>query len=222
MFKLGKLWRILVLMVLALGFNLSAQAQEDCIYGYAIYVRDEAGKVIGNGKLEVSALTVPMPGNVSSYIDREAIYNIIGSMGSTIKGDFLFRISAEGFEPYERRFKFPVCDIQRYELRLLQKGSTAKARYERLFILHGKVFDEDMKALGDAKVEAKSAEGRVYQTSSNQYGYYEIGLPQGVANIRISSSKFPDIVFDNYKMDKNYSVLNVPVCLKCNQKQSPK
>lgn len=221
MLRLEKLKRILVLVVLVLGFDFSARAQVDCIYGYKIYVRDEAGRVIGNGKLEVSGVKTPLPFNAKYYVDQDAVYNIIGTLGATIKGDFLFRISAEGFEPFERRFNFPDCEFQRFELRLQPKGSTAQAHYERLFILQGKVFDEDKKPLGDAKVEAKSADGRVYQAYSNPYGYYQLGLPKGVATVRISSSRFPDIVFDSYQMEKNYSVLNVPVCLKCSPKQSP-
>lgn len=220
MFRLKRLKKILVLMVLVLGFDFSAEAQMDCVYGYKIYVRDEAGKVIGNGKLEVSGVRIPLPRKVTYYIDQEAVYNIIGLMGSTIKGDFIFTISTEGFETYERRFNFPDCEVQKFELRLQPKGSSAKAHYERLLNLHGKVFDEKKRPLGNAKVEAKSADGRVYQTFSNQYGYYEIALPKGVADIRISDSRFPVVVFDNYKVEKNYSVLNVPVCLKCNQKQS--
>jgi hypothetical protein len=217
MLRLEKLKRILALMVLVLVLNCSAGAQEDCSYGYKIYVRDEAGKAIGNGKLEVSGLRFPLSRQVNSYVDQDAVYNIIGLMGSTIKGDFLFRISAEGFEPYERQFNFPVCEIQRFELRLQTKGSTAKALYERLFILHGKVFDEDKKPLGSVKIEAKSADGRIYQTVSNPYGYYEIGLPVGTADIRVFDNRFPDLVFKAYKIEKNRSVLNVPVCLKCNR-----
>ncbi len=220
MFKLEKLKRIFVLMVLVLVFYCSAEAQRDCYFGYRIYVRDDAGKVIRNGKLEVSGLRVPLPHNAKYYIDQDAVYHIVGSMSTTIRGDFLFRVSAAGFETYARRFNFPVCDLQRFELRLQPKGSSAKAHYERLLILHGKVFDDEQKPLGNVKVEAQSADGRIYQTLSNPYGYYELGLPKGLANIRISDSRFPIIVFDNYNIETDYSVLNVPVCLKCNQQQS--
>ena len=224
MFRLTNPGKILVLIVLVLGFGFNATAQEDCVYGYKIYARDETGKPIENGKLEVSGLNdkVKLPPNVTYYVDKIGVYKINVTSGSTIKGAFRFKISAEGFETYERQFNFPVCAIQHFELRLPAKGSKAQASYERLFILHGKVFDEDRKPLADAKVEAKSANGRVYQTYSNQYGYYELDMPKGMATIRISSSSFPDIVFDSYKMDENYSVLNVPVCLKCSRKQSEK
>jgi Carboxypeptidase regulatory-like domain len=217
MFRLGKLKSILTLLVLVVGFNFSAEAQDDCFYGYKIYVRDEAGKAVGNALLEVSGLRVPLPRSVKYYVDKDAVYHIAGSTGSTIKGDFLFRVSAEGFETYEQQFKFPVCEFQMYELRLQPKGSSAKALYGRLFILHGKVFDEDKKPLGNTTIEATSADGRVYQTVSNPFGYYEIALPKGIANIRISDSRFPAIVFHDFKIEKNYSVLNVPVCLRCNR-----
>jgi hypothetical protein len=217
MSRLKTLKRILVLSVLIVGFSFSAEAQKDCSYGYKIYVRDGAGRTIENGKLEVSGLRVPLPRNANYYVDKDGVYHIEGLMGSTIKGEFLFRISAEGFETYERRFNFPVCEFQMFELRLQPKGSAAKALYERLFILHGKVFDEDKKPLGNAKVEARSADGRVYETFSNAFGYYEIGLPKGALNIRVSDSRFPAIVFDNYIIEKNYSVLNVRVCLKCDR-----
>lgn len=216
MLRLKQLKGVLLLVVLVCGFNCRAEAQTDCGSGYKIYVRDEAGNAIRNGKLEVKGLSFPLPGNATSYVDGEAVYNIVGEMGATIKGDFLFKISAEGFEPYERRFNFPVCEYQRFELRLQPKGSSAKAHYERLFILHGKVFDEEKRPLGHVKVEAKTADGRIYQTFSNQYGYYEIGLPRGVANIRVSDSRFPPRVFI-FKLETNYSVLNVPVCLKCDR-----
>ncbi|MDT4896352.1 MAG: Carboxypeptidase regulatory-like domain [Acidobacteriota bacterium] len=140
--------------------------------------------------------------------------------GSTIRGNFLLRVSAAGFESYERQVKFPVCEIQSYELRLRPQGSTDQAQFERLLTVHGKVFDEDKKPFGNAKIEARSADGRVYQTTSNAYGYYKIDLPKGTMSIRISDVRIPDVVFDNYKIEKNYSVLNASVCLKCNQKQS--
>jgi hypothetical protein len=217
MFRLGKLKSILTLLVLVVGVSFSAEAQDDCFYGYKIYVRDEAGKAVGNGKLEVSGLSVPLPRSVNYYVDKDAVYHIDGSTGSTIKGDFLFRISTEGFETYERQFKFPVCEFQMFELRLQPKGSSVKALYERLLILHGKIFDEDKKPLRNATIEATSADGRVYKTVSNSFGYYEIGLPRGAANIRISDSRFPAIVFRDFKIEKNYSVLNVPVCLRCDR-----
>jgi hypothetical protein len=222
MFRPSTLSTFLVLLTLSFGLDVGVTAQKDCIFGYKIYVRDETGKSIANGQLEVSVLDKSkLPPSISHYIDKDGIYHINAGYGSTLKGDFLFKISAEGFQSYERQFNFPVCEIQPFELRLPPKGSKARASYERLFILHGKVFDEDRKPLKDARVEAKSAGGRIYQTYSNQYGYYELGLPKGMTTVRISSNRFPDIVFDNYRMDKNYSVLNVPVCLKCSQKQSP-
>lgn len=224
MFRLTNPRKILVLIVLVLGFGFSARAQEDCVYGYKIYVRDETGKAVENGKLEVSGLndTVKLPPNANYYVDKSGVYNINGAYGSTIKGAFRFKISAEGFETYERQFNFPVCEIQSFELRLRAEGSTDKASYERLFRLHGKVFDEERKPFGNAKVEAESSGGRVYQTYSNAYGYYEIDLPKGVTNVRVSDGRIPDVVFENYRIEKNYSVLNVAVCLKCGRKQSEK
>jgi Carboxypeptidase regulatory-like domain len=210
------------LTLLIAGFNFSIKGQEeDCVYGFKIYARDETGKVVENVKLEVVGVSEKdkPPSNVNSYVDKSGVYNIHGSGGMTVKGDFLLKISAKGFEPYERQFNFPFCEIQSFELKLRPVGSTAKADFERLFTVHGKVFDEDMKPFGNANVEAKSSDDRVYQTNSNAYGYYTFDLPKGVTTIRITDSKIPDVVFDNYKVEKNYSVLNVPVCLKCKQKE---
>jgi hypothetical protein len=217
MFRLKAHKRVLVLIVLALGFSSGVVAQEDCYYGYKIYVRDEAGKAIRNGKLEVSGLKSPLLGDATYYVDQNDVYHIMGATGSTLRGDFIFRISADGFAPFERRFNFPDCEIQFFELRLQPKDSSAKALYERLFILYGKVYDEDKKPLASVRIEATSADGRVYQTVSNPYGYYEIALPRGVANIRVSDGRVPDMVFKNYRIEKNRSVLNVRVCLRCDR-----
>jgi hypothetical protein len=214
--------RILLLTVLVFVFSLSAYAQKDCAYGFNIYVRDEAGGTIENAKPEVSGVTRKdkLPSAFQVFFSKGAYFVGAVMYGSTINGDFLLRVSADGFETYEQRFKFPVCEVQSYELRLLPQGSTRKPRFERLFNLHGKVFDEDRKPFGSAKIEAKSADGRVYQTSSNAFGYYEIDLPKGLVNIRVTDNRIPDVVFDDFKIEKNRSVLNVPVCLKCKQKQS--
>lgn len=220
MSRLKNLNIILALIVLVLGFNFSIKGQEeDCVYGFKIYARDETGKTVANAKVELAGATErdKLPSNVNSYVDKSGVYNVHGFGGTTVKGDFLLKISAEGFEAYERQFNFPVCEIQSFELRLRAVGSTAKAEFERLFTVHGKVFDEDMKPFGNARVEAKSSDGRIYQTSSNAYGYYTFDLPKGVTAIRVTDSKIPDVVFDSYKVEKNYSVLNVPVCLKCKQ-----
>jgi hypothetical protein len=213
--------RILFLTILVLSFSLSGKAQADCAYGFKIYVRDEAGKTIENAKPEVSGLTKydKLPSAFQTNFSAGAYFVGAVMYGSTISGNFLLRVSAEGFEAYERRFNFPVCEIQRYELRLRPKGSMAKAQFVRLFTIHGKVYDEERKPFGNAVIEAGSADGRVYQATSNAYGYFELNVPGGAANIRVSGSKIPDVVFDNYKVEKNYSVLNVPVCLKCSGKQ---
>jgi hypothetical protein len=220
MSRLKNLNIILALVVLVLGFNVGAKGQEeDCVYGFKIYARDEAGKMVEKAKLELAGASEKdkLPSNVNSYIDKSGVYNIHGFGGMTVKGDFLLKFSAEGFEAYERQFNFPFCEIQSFELKLRAKGSTAKAEFERLFTVHGKVFDEEMKPLGNTKVVATNSDGRVYQTNSNAYGYYTFDLPKGVTKIRVTDSRIPDVVFDNYKVDKNYSVLNVPVCLKCKQ-----
>jgi hypothetical protein len=214
--------KILALVILILSFSFSIEAQEDCVYGFRIYARDETGKAIENAKLEVSGSSEKdkLPSNMNSFAEKSGVYNIHGSGGTTAEGDFLLKISAEGFETFERQFKFPVCELQSFELKLRPAGSTDKVDFERLFTVHGKVLDEDSKPFGNAKVEARISDGRVYQTFSNAYGYYTFDLPNGVATIRVTDSKIPDVVFDNYKIEKNYSVLNVPVCLKCKQKES--
>jgi hypothetical protein len=220
MSRLKNLNIILALIVLVFSFNFSIKGQEeDCVYGFKIYARDETGKTVANAKIELAGATErdKLPSNVNSYVDKSGVYNVHGFGGATVKGDFLLKISAEGFEAYERQFNFPVCEIQSFELKLRPAGSTAKAEFERLLTVHGKVFDEDMKPFGNARVEAKRSDGRIYQTSSNAYGYYTFDLPKGVTTIRVTDNKIPDVVFDSYKVEKNYSVLNVPVCLKCKQ-----
>jgi hypothetical protein len=222
MLRLKTTCGIFFLFILAFSFSINAEAQADCVYGLKIYARDEAGKAIENGKLEVVPVgsRAALPPYASHYVERGGLYNIAGHAGKTIRGDFLFRISAEGFDSYERKFNYPVCELQSFELRLPAKGSPAKALFERLLTVHGKVYDEDKKPLGNAKIEATGAGGRIYQAASNAYGYFELHVPGGAVDIRVSHAKFPDVVFDNYKVEKNYSVLNVPVCLKCSRTQS--
>jgi hypothetical protein len=212
----------LALLALTFGFSLSVKAQEDCVYGFRIYVRDEAGKAIENATVEVKGLSQKdkLPPSVKPYMEKSGVYNVHNFGGTTVDGDFLLKISAAGYEAYERPIKFPVCEMQSFELRLRPAGSNEKASFDRLYTVHGKVFDEEMKPFGNARVEARSADGRVYQTSSNAYGFYEIDLPKGVATIRVTDSKVPDVLFENFKIEKNYSVLNVPVCLKCKQTET--
>ena len=220
MSRLKNLNIIFALVVLVFGFNFNIKGQEeDCVYGFKIYARDEKGKTVENAKIELAGASEKdkLPSNLNSYVDKSGVYNVHGFGGMTVKGDFLLKISAQGFEPYERQFNFPFCEIQSFELKLRRADSTAKAEFERLFTVHGKVFDEEMKPFRNAKIEAKSSDGRIYQTYSNAYGYYTFDLPKGATTIRVTDSKIPDVVFDNYKVEKNYSVLNVPVCLKCKQ-----
>jgi hypothetical protein len=222
MFRLTTTVRIFFLIIPAFGFCFSADAQKDCVYGFKIYARDEAGKTIENAKTEVASLKKNdrLPSGFEMRFAEGSYF--VGAFGGSaaLRDDYLLKVSAEGFETYERRFNFPVCEIQRYELRLRPKGSAAKAQFIRLFTVHGKVYDEERKPFGNARIEARSAGGRVYQATSNAYGYFEIDLPGGASDIRVSGSKIPDVVFDNYKVEKNYSVLNVRVCLKCSREQS--
>ena len=219
---LKRLDKMVALVILALAFSFSAKAQEDCLYGFKIYVRDGTGKRIENAKLEASSLAEKdkLPDDVKPRLGYSGAYVMASDEGTTVKGNFLLRVSAEGFETYERQFNFPVCEFQIFELKLRPKDSATKASFERLVNLHGKVFDEEMKPFANAKVQATFTDGRIYQTISNAYGYYEFDVPEGVANIRVTESRIPDIVFDNFKIEDINSVLNVPVCLKCKQKES--
>jgi hypothetical protein len=199
---------------------MGVRAQADCGYGFKIYVKDAAGKVIENAKTEVAGLTAKdkLPAAFRATSSKEA-YFVAVTYGTPVRGNFLLSVSAEGFETYEWRFNFPVCEVQSFELRPVPKGSTARARFERLLTVHGKVFDEDKKPFGNASIVARSADGRVYQTTSNAYGYFKFDLPKGPAKVRVTGGKIPDVVFDDYVVNKNYSVLNVAVCLKCDGTQ---
>ena len=61
MFRFTNPGKTFFLIALIIGFGGSALAQEDCVYGYKIHVRDEAGKVIEKAKLELSGS--PPPGS---------------------------------------------------------------------------------------------------------------------------------------------------------------
>jgi hypothetical protein len=214
--------KILFLLVLVFGLSFTAEAQDNCLYGFKIYVHDQTGKAIKDAKLQTTGLTEKdkLPADVKPMVSYTGAYMLAGDEGTTVEGDFLLRVSAEGFEPYERRINFPECELQIFELRLQPVGSATKASFERLFNLHGRVFDEASKPFGEAKVEATFADGRVFQATSNAYGYYEMDVPQGVANIRVTNSRIPAIAFDKFTVEDGNTVLNVPVCLKCKQGES--
>jgi hypothetical protein len=220
--RLIRLDRIVLLVVLALAFSLSAKAQEDCLYGFKIYIHDQTGKLLKDARLEAAGVTEKdkLPADVKPMLGYTGAYLLSNDVGKTIDGDFLLRVSADGFETYEWKFNFPECELQIFDLRLQPKGSDAKASFERLYNLHGRVYDEESKPFADAKVEAKFADGRVFQATSNAYGYYEMDVPKGVANIRVTNSRIPDIAFDKFDVEEDNNVLNVPVCLKCKGKES--
>jgi Carboxypeptidase regulatory-like domain len=214
--------RILVLIVFLFVFGLSVEAQEDCLHGFKIYVHDQAGKAVKGAKLEAAGVTEKdvLPADVKPVVSYSGAYVIADDAGRTIKGDFLLKASAEGFEPDERRINFPVCELQRFELRLQPKGSKAEASFDRLFNLHGTVFDEAQKPFGGANVEATYANGRVFQATSNAYGFYEMDVPEGAASVRVTNSRIPEISFDKFTVEDGSTVLNVPVCLKCKRAES--
>ncbi|HEY0378923.1 MAG TPA: carboxypeptidase-like regulatory domain-containing protein [Pyrinomonadaceae bacterium] len=214
--------RILVLIVFLFCFGFDAEAQEDCLYGFKIYVHDQTGKAVKGAKLEAAGVTEKdvLPADVKPIVSYRGAYMIANDAGRTVKGDFLLRAAAEGFETYERRINFPVCELQRFELRLRPKGSKDEAGFERLYNLHGTVFDEAQKPFGGANVEATFASGRVFQTTSNAYGYFEMDVPEGAASIRVTDSRIPDVSFDKFTVEDGNTVLNVPVCLKCKQAES--
>lgn len=214
--------RTLVLLILACGLSLSANAQEKCLYGFKIYVHDQTGKTIRDAKLEATGATDKdkLPADVKPIISYSGAYLLSSDEGTTIDGDFLLRVSADGFETYEWKFNFPDCEMEIYELRLQPKSAAAKASFERLFNLHGRVYDEASKPFGEAKIEATFADGRVYQATSNAYGYYEMDVPPGVANIRVTNSRIPEVAFEKFEVADGNTVLNVPVCLKCKGKES--
>ncbi len=214
--------RILVLIVFLFGVSLGVEAQEDCLYGFKIYVHDQAGKAVKGAKLEAAGVTEKdvLPADVKPIVSYSGAYMLANDAGTTIKGDFLLKASADGFETYERRINFPVCQLQRFELRLRPKGSTAEASFDRLFNLHGTVYDEAQKPFGGANVEATYANGRVFQATSNAYGFYEMDVPEGAASVRVTNSRIPDISFDKFTVEDGNTVLNVPVCLKCKQAET--
>lgn len=184
--------RILFLIFCIFGLNFIVNAQFDCRYGLQIYIFDEKGKPIENAKHEIFGVNKndALPSYIKLY-KLDGVYYVIGDADTKIKGDFLLKISVEGFDVFEQKFNFSECEVQRFTLKLKPKGSNALTRFERFSILTGTVLDPLGSVVPNAKVTAINLKGDKYETITDDEGIYVLNLP--VTKYETSTIGFNDI-----------------------------
>lgn len=211
-----KFCRVFALVILLVGCVSSARAQADCMYGHRIYIRDSSGNSITSAKLEVFGVSKRdrLPNAFQNYFTRGAYFVGFIMYGCAYSGDFVLRVSAEGFQTYERPISFTE-GLAACELRLRPKGSTMQADFEILATLRGKVVDQKGRPFSGGQISARNVHGKVYQDNSNEYGYYSLDLPKGTYTVRLSGTEIAPVVFENYRIEDRDTTLNFSTCRKC-------
>lgn len=204
------------MVLLLVGCSASAKSQADGTYGYRIYLRDGSGNSVPYAKVEVFGASEKdrLPTAFKNLFTSGAYFVGFIMYGIAYPGDFRLRVSAEGFQSYERPITFTE-GLVACELTLPPVGSMLTGQFEILATLHGRVVDQKARPFSGAQIEAKNAHGKVYQDKSNESGYYSLDLPKGIYTVRLTGTEIAPVVFENYKVQDKYANLNVRVCRKC-------
>lgn len=179
-------------------------------------MRDGSGNLVPKAKVEVFGATKQdrLPTAFQNYFTGGHYFVGFMMYGCAYPGDFRLRVSAEGFQSYERPITF-TGGLVAWGLTLPPEGSPLTAQFETLATLRGQVIDQHGREFSGAQIEAKNALGKVYQETSNRYGYYTLDLPSGVYTVRVTGTEIAPVIFENHKIQDKYVTLDISTCRNC-------
>jgi hypothetical protein len=190
-----KVRALTILIILLLSFCFSVEAQR-CESSHKFYVRDNQGNLIKGVKFEFSEPEEGITDRMERFlqVDKDDYTIYFGMDRPTPEGNKLLKISAEGFEPFEREFYFQIGQYEVFNLTLKRNGSCETTRLEELVPFNVHVEDKDEEPVSGLKVILKSADGKTFKDKTGEYGSAHFEVLEGKYDIEISGGdKFTSV-----------------------------
>jgi hypothetical protein len=188
------------------------------------YIQDFDGNSIPNARIETFVIGgngKRKEFNPASFSFKNGFYQVY--LGLELRGDFLFRIAAEGFETTERQVNFPRGVIQNFVLGLKRKGTSEPEIFGKLPYISGFVKDLDGRAVPKARVVFRGKENKTFETTTDLKGFYYIELKPDVYNLEVYAEGFKVQKIENRKIDlKDKQNLDVTLQIQEFIEHSPK
>lgn len=186
---------ILVLLIICFGgFVAKIQAQPCAGFLVNVFVKDQTFKPLRNAQVEAIQLLADgenkrFTKSTGKYENPYQLRFSLPELGEYFKEEFLLKVSAKGLKTGELKVSFPDCATRSFEFILKPVGSQSQAEVSKLEYLVGKVTNKKGRAVANAKVTAKSENGRIYEAKTDSLGNFNINLPRGVFKIEIGANK---------------------------------
>ncbi len=195
--------KVFQILVLIFGLTVVGNAQLDCGWGIKLYVRGKSEKIIQNPKIKLIGSNVP------HYYSTDNYHFWGEGMGTGVHGEFLLKVSADGYKNFEQIVKFPHCDIQILELRLKPENSIDNAVLERLTRLSGSITNQINKRIEGIKIVLTNKNGKRFENLAESGGYnFEIESGEySIEFIEANNSLLTKV--DKIKFEKETTTLNV-------------
>ena len=187
-----------LLAICLAGFVYSVYAQPCAGFSVKVFVRDKSFKIVRNAQVE--AVRLMANGKREIYTKagkiKENAYELsfsLPKLGEYFKEDFLLRVSANNLKSAELKVHFPDCATRSFEFIVKPQNAEGEAEAAELEYLVGNVKDKNGEAVAGAKITATGENGRIYEATTTDDGYYNMNLPLGEYKIQIEykNQKYP-------------------------------
>jgi hypothetical protein len=184
-----KIHSFAILIIVLLSFAAGVEAQKCGPSSHKFYVLDDQGNSIKDVKFEFAEPEEGVTDKMEKFLlVNETSYTIFfGFDRPTPDGNKLVKISADGFEPFERIFYFRIAQYEAYNLILKRIGGTETARLEDLIHFTVGIEDKDKEPISGLKVVLKSADGKTFEYKTSEYGIARFDVLEGKYEIEIFS-----------------------------------
>lgn len=210
-----------IFCILFLGFNFAVNAQLCGEYETVLIITDEENKPIEDVVVKIIPLQKDGTGGNKFIRDKEnpSRFSITFNEGYKVSGDYRINIFAKGFLTTEMQIRFPHCERQKFEFKLIKTLSQISSQNMQLI---GTIFDTEGSAIKNAKIVATDPKGNKFEASTNDNGIYSLILPLGYYKIEASAKSFCPTVFAKYKIvDSTYGKMNLDFVLEVASLQLP-
>ena len=202
-----KILRLLFLLFILTGFSPVVSAQADCLFSMRFYVRDGNGKTPEKFKIKLSGFELVYRNQMNAYAASRLL-------GAGEKRFAVLTVEAKGFEKFEKQVEIE-CGFPSYEIKLKAKGTNEQALFEHLAYIRGKVVDVKQEVISGIKVVLTDAQGKRFETTSTENGYFYLDLPSGIYSIEFTGkSDLAAKKYENFQLKKGFNKLDVTLEVK--------
>jgi hypothetical protein len=183
-----KVLRVLVLanLICILIFTVKAQSDYGC--STRIHVQDSTGFPVKDAKVRYFERELYYSENFKAYNSfRLLLLSEIKKSDGIAIGRL--EIKAKGFEPFNNAVKFS-CNSGFFRVTLKKKNSIEVASLENSTAFWGFVTNEKKGIIAGAKVKAINKSGQVFETKTDNNGFYRLNLFPQIYTVNFEATNF--------------------------------